>query len=203
MTETELIDLGNRLYQSAMVRSDDELITDPNGTPIRWMLDTRTPMLNTSFFNEVGLVLAKRLYKKGISQVVGMGYGSFPLVCSVLSAGTGYTFQGGFVREKRKGYGRNRLVEGPLDRTKPIVLLDDVLNSGKSARIAIELLRQDGFEVAGVFTLFCFTWGNGKENLKRDGIWVDSLLDLNLRNQAEHKTQSDTGIQTANLIQKM
>lgn len=192
MTETELIDLGNRLYQRAMVRSEQELITDPTGAPIRWMLDTRTPMLDAAFFSEVGLVLAKRLSKKGISQVAGLGYGAFPLVCAVLSAGQDYGFVGGFVREKRKPYGRRRLVEGPLDKNKPIALLDDVLNSGKNARIAIQMLREEGFQVAGLFTLFCFTWGNGKQNLKDQEIWIDSLLDLNLRNKTEQETQSDT-----------
>jgi orotate phosphoribosyltransferase len=202
MTEAQLIDLGNRLYQAAMVRNEQETITDPSGAPIRWMLDTRMPMLDTAFFGEVGSVVAKRLYKKGISQVVGMGYGAFPLVCSVLSAGVDYAFKGGFVREKRKSYGRKRLVEGPLDRNEPIVLMDDVLNSGKNARQAIQMLRDDGFNVVGVFTLFCFTWGNGKENLRKEGIWVDSLLDLNLRTKTEYlpPQNSDTGVQEMSTI---
>lgn len=192
MTENELIDLGNRLYQRAMVRSEQEEITDPSGAPIRWMLDTRTPMLDAEFFSEVGRVLARRLSKKGVTQVAGMGYGAFPLVCSVMSAYPDYDLKGGFIRESRKAYGRKRIVEGPLDREKPIVLLDDVLNSGKNARHAIQLLREDGFQVVGLFTLFCFTWGNGKQNLRSENLWVDSLLDLNLRTKADEESGSDT-----------
>lgn len=200
MTETELIDLGNRLYQQAMVRSEQENITDPAGLPIRWMLDTRTPMLDASFFNEVGGVLARRLIKKEVHQVVGLGYGSFPLVCSVLSSGPELGFKGGFVRETRKPYGRRRLVEGPVNREDPIVLLDDVLNSGKNARLAVTLLREEGFNVVGLFTLFCFTWGNGKEALQGEGVWVDSLLDLNLRNKNDDETStSDSSPKTGQL----
>lgn len=194
MTEAQLIDLGNRLYQAAMVRSEHEHITDPSGAPIRWMLDTRIPMLDAAYFTEVGEVVAKRLYKKGITQVVGMGYGAFPLVTSILSGGAEFPFKAGIVREKRKSYGRRRLVEGPISRNLPVVLVDDVLNSGKNARQTIQLLEDDGFDVVGVFTLFCFTWGNGKELLRKQGVWVDSLLDLNLRTKPETPPSSDTGV---------
>jgi orotate phosphoribosyltransferase len=30
-------------------------------------------------------------------------------------------------------------------------------------------------------TLFSFTWSSGRTRLEADGLWVDSLLDLNLR----------------------
>ena len=66
-------------------------------------------------------------------------------------------------------------------REKPVVLLDDILNSGRSAWKAVELLRKDGFQVVGVMTLFNFTWSGGRPRLEQSGLWVDSLLDLNLR----------------------
>jgi len=45
----------------------------------------------------------------------------------------------------------------------------------------VALLRNDGFEVCGVLTLFNFTWSSGRSRLEAEGLWVDSLLDLNLR----------------------
>ena len=98
MTQTELINLGNRLYSAAMVRREDEPITDPGGDAIRWMLDTRTPMLDARFFNEVGAVIADRLSRRSVFQVAGLGFGSFPLVCSVLSAGDPFVRFRRFVR---------------------------------------------------------------------------------------------------------
>ncbi len=75
-------------------------------------------------------------------------------------------------------------MEGPLDRNKPVVLLDDILNSGRSAVRAVGLLKRDGFEVAGLTTLFNFTWSGGRTRVEAEGLWVDSLLDLNLRDSA-------------------
>ncbi len=182
--ESALARLGHQLYQRALVRRDQEPITDPRGQPIGWLLDTRMPMLEGEVFDEIGDVLAERLRARGIGQVAGFGYGSFPIVCSVLGSGAEAgqaRFRGGFVRERRKAYGRRRLVEGPIDRSAPVVLVDDILNSGRSAARAIALLRSDGFEVPGVLTLFNFTWSGGKARLEGEGLWVESLLELNLR----------------------
>jgi orotate phosphoribosyltransferase len=186
--ESALTRLGHALYQRALVRREDEPITDPRGQPIGWLLDTRTPMLDGALFAEIGGVLSERLRVRGIEQVAGFGYGAFPMVCAVLSAPMGASgdgapvpFAGGFVRERRKGYGRRRLVEGPLDRRRPVALVDDILNSGRSAARAVALLRSDGFQVAGVLTLFNFTWSGGRARLEGEGLWVESLLELNLR----------------------
>ncbi len=183
--ETALARLGHTLYQRALVRREDEAITDPRGQPIGWLLDTRTPMLDGAVFAEAGAVIADRLATRGVQQVAGYGYGAFPLVCSVLPHGTPERpLAGGFIRERRKPYGRRRLVEGPLDRSRPVALADDILNSGRSAARAVALLRSDGFDVVGLVTLFNFTWSGGRARLEGDGLWVESLLELNLRESA-------------------
>jgi len=185
----DLVDLGRRLYDRALVRREDELITDPRGQPIGWLLDTRVPMLDGELFNEVGGVLAERLRERGVHQVVGYGFGAYPLVCSVLSAND-QVFKGGLVREEAKGHGRRRLVEGPIDGTRPVALLDDIINSGRSAAKALELVRGEGFEVVGLLTLFNFTWSSGQARIEDEGLWVDSLLDLNLRESTSSTSDS-------------
>lgn len=186
----ELLDLGRRLYDRALVRREQELITDPRGQAIGWLLDTRMAMLDGALFREVGDVLAERVRSRGVRQVAGFGFGSYALVCSVLSSGTGPSLAGGFVRDHRKPHGRRRLVEGPVDRARPVVVLDDILNSGRSAARAVGLLRQDGFEVAGLLTLFNFTWSGGRTRVEDLGLWVDSLLDLNLRDHRPGSSDS-------------
>jgi len=189
-TYADLVDLGRRLYDRALVRREQEAITDPRGQPIGWLLDTRMPMLDGALFSEVGEVLAERLRVKGVHQVAGFGFGAFALVCAALSAPGAPRFSGGFIREKRKPHGRRRLVEGPLDRSRPVVLLDDILNSGRSASRALSLLRGDGFEVVGIMTLFNFTWSGGRARMEAQGLWVDALLDLNLRDSSRGSSDS-------------
>lgn len=195
-SDSALARLGHTLYQRALVRRDDEPITDPRGQPIGWLLDTRTPMLDGEVAREAGAVLAERLRARGLRQVAGFGYGAFPIVCAVTGQ-PGEPFRGGFVRERRKAYGRRRLVEGPLDRSQPVALVDDILNSGRSAARAVALLRADGFRVEGVLTLFNFTWSGGRARLEADGLWVESLLELNLRESGRAASTGDTSGDTA------
>ena len=189
-TYADLVELGRRLYEQSLVRREQEHITDPRGQSIGWLLDTRIPMLDSRVFTEVGMVLAERLDARGVNQVAGFGFGAYSMVCSVLSADSGRPFRGGFIREQRKPHGRRRLVEGPLDRSAPVVLLDDILNSGRSAVKAVSLLRSDGFQVVGLTTLFNFTWSGGRARLEAEGLWVDSLLDLNLRESTSSSSDS-------------
>lgn len=186
----DLVALGRRLYDRALIRREDELITDPRGQPIGWLLDTRLPMLDGKLFSEVGEVLAERLRDRGLHQVVGYGFGAYPLVCSVLSVSEGDVFRGGLVREERKEHGRRRIVEGPIDRDEPVVLLDDIVNSGRSATEALALLRRAGLDVVGLLTLFNFTWSSGQARIESKGLWVDSLLDLNLQDGSSSGSDS-------------
>lgn len=186
----ELVDLGRRLYDKALIRREDELITDPRGQPIGWLLDTRVPMLHGALFREVGRVLAERLIERDIRQVVGYGFGAHPLVCAVVGADSTPPFRGGLIREERKPHGRRRIVEGAVDPSEPVVLLDDIINSGRSAAEALERLRTANYTVSGLLTLFNFTWSRGRTRIENEGLWVDSLLDLNLRDKATGSSDS-------------
>lgn len=189
-TYADLVELGRRLYDRSLVRREDELITDPRGQPIGWLLDTRVPMLDGAMFNEVGQVLAQRLREQGVRQVAGYGFGAYALVCSVLAVQGEPAFKGGLIRDERKQHGRRRLIEGPLDPTEPVVLLDDILNSGRSAIKALTRLRRENFDVVGMIAIFNFTWSSGRSRLESEGLWVDALLDLNLRENERSSSDS-------------
>ncbi len=184
ISEENVAQLGRQLYERALIRRESEPITDPRGRPIGWLLDTRLPMLDGELFKRVGAVLAGKLIERGVFQVAGYGYGAFPLVGAVLSSENGVAFLGGYIRERRKAHGRRRLVEGPIDPSRPIAIVDDILNSGRSALRTLAIARSEGFDVAGLLTLFNFSWGEGMERIESEGLWVDTLLDLNLREES-------------------
>jgi len=186
----DLKDLGRRLYEQSLVRRDQEFITDPKGNPIGWLLDTRIPMLTGKVAQEVGKVLALRLHARGIMQVAGYGFGAHSLVCATLVASGSPAMRGGFIRATRKPHGRRRLVEGAIRREEPVVLLDDILNSGRTAIQALSLLRSEGFEVVGLMTLFDFSWSGGRSIVEARGVWVDPLVRLNLREMGPGSSDS-------------
>jgi len=173
-----IVDLGQQVYDLSLVRRDKEFITGPSGDPIEWLLDSRVPMRMGAMARDTGRAFVKRLRERGVVQIAGYGMGAYPVVCAALNAPGAPTLRGGFVRKRRKEYGRHRLVEGPITKNKSLVLMDDILNSGTSALHALEVLREEGYDVVGFLSLFEFTWSQGRSRLQAEGLWVDSLIDL-------------------------
>ena len=58
------------------------------------------------------------------------------------------------------------------------------------ARRAMDRGRREGYDVVGLITLFNFTWSGGRARLEAGGLWVDSLLDLNLRDSGRSSSDS-------------
>jgi len=171
--------LGRQIYDLALVLREDEELTDPNGEPINWLLDVRVPMMHGDLARQVGEILAGRARSAGVHQVVGSGFGAFSMVTATTMAPGYPAVRGGFVRPVHKPYGRRRLVEGAVHRDNPIILLDDILNSGISAIRTVRHLHGDGFRVAGFISIFEFSWSGGRKRLEQEGLWVDSILELN------------------------
>ncbi len=185
--------LSEEIYDMALVSGEQERIIDPEGTKVDWLLDMRIPLLDGSVASRLGNLIADRIRMTGCRQVAGYGFGGNAMVCATIHADGYPHLLGGFIRLQRKPHGRQRLIEGPLDPHLPVILLDDLLNSGTSALHALHQLRSEGFHVAGFFTVFEFTWGSGRAKLEKEGLRVDALMELAL-NQKTTAGSSDSAV---------
>lgn len=99
--------------------------------------------------------------------VGGLTMGADPLVCAISAAAwaDGRRVTGFFVRKEAKKHGLQQWIEGPfLEEGTPVVVVDDVLTSGGSLRIAIEKARQAGGDVRGALVVIDREEG-GRESL--------------------------------------
>jgi len=139
------------------------------------VVDLREPMGNPEVSRRVGRRMAEAIRKKGYTQVVGEGLGAYPVVGAITAEG----LRGGMIRKHRKGYDRNRLVEGPIDKSKPAVLVEDLANSGRGLRLALRKCTEDGVRVAGAQAVVVL--GDDEsviEKMKDCGLWFDALFHL-------------------------
>jgi orotate phosphoribosyltransferase len=80
-----------------------------------------------------------------------MTMGADPLACAAIAAEGGEGLTGFFVRKERKEHGLHRWIEGPeLEPGTRCLVVEDVVTTGGSTVSAIERMRTDGLEVAGV-----------------------------------------------------
>lgn len=78
------------------------------------------------------------------------------------------------VRKAAKDHGTRRLVEGNLSAGDRVVVIEDVITSGRSARQAIEAVRAADGVVLGVLAVVDREQG-GREAIEGDGVQVVAL----------------------------
>lgn len=118
--------------------------------------------------------------------VAGLTLGADPIVAatSVVACYEGRSLTPLIVRKEAKGHGTQAYIEGPtLPAGSPVVILEDVVTTGKSAMQAVERLRDAGYKVDHVITLVDRQQGGAEfyasQNLKFDAVFT--IKDLQQR----------------------
>jgi orotate phosphoribosyltransferase len=79
------------------------------------------------------------------------------------------------VRKEPKTHGTGRLIEGPFRTGDHVVVIEDTITTGGSARKALDAVRAAGGLVVGVLALIDREEG-GRESLESEGVEVVSLV---------------------------
>ena len=104
-------------------------------------------------------------------QVGGMEAAAIPFLSAIMmkSVSRGTPVNGFIVRKERKTYGAGNSIEGSLTGA-PIVMVDDLLNSGASMEKARVVLEQENKTIAFAYVLIDYESPQGKLWRKRHGI---------------------------------
>ena len=108
--------------------------------------------------------------------VGGLTLGADPIACAIsyASASSAKPVRAFTVRKEPKTHGTGKLIEGPFRVGDRVVVIEDTITSGGSARKAIEAVRAAGGEVIGVLALVDREEG-GREALEGEGVTVVAL----------------------------
>ena len=112
--------------------------------------------------------------------VGGLTHGADPIVSTmvVLSHVRERPIQGFYVRKEAKRHGTKRRIENPPESGTKVVIVDDVVTTGKSLLQAVSEAREAGCEVIGVMALVDRQEQNGEANIRRV---VDTYIPLYTR----------------------
>lgn len=61
-----------------------------------------------------------------------------------------------YVRSSAKEHGKTNQIEGKIEIGKKVVVIEDLISTGKSSIIAANALKEAGFEVLGVVAIFSY-----------------------------------------------
>ena len=82
-----------------------------------------------------------------------------------------------YVRSSTKGHGLQNKVEGVLDSNQNVVIVEDLVSSGKSSLDALEAIREIGCKVKGMAAIFTYGFGIAQDNFKGANCKLATLSD--------------------------
>ncbi|HEY6955368.1 MAG TPA: orotate phosphoribosyltransferase [Flavisolibacter sp.] len=93
-----------------------------------------------------------------------------------------------YVRPKPKEHGLGNQIEGEYTKGQKVVVIEDLISTGKSSLQVVDVLRQNGVEILGMVSIFNYQFDVAKEAFERAGVNYYSLTNYpSLLNLAEQK----------------
>ena len=133
---TELLDLLRR--RGILYRSEMQPVLSRDGTSARWMLDSLSVTLSPRGAELAGKCVLELLKRFDGKQIATYGLTGVPILQSCLLQDSRY--HGLLVRKERKEHGSRKLIEGEIDPSEPVIVIDDSVSSGTCMTEATERL---------------------------------------------------------------
>ncbi len=83
-----------------------------------------------------------------------------------------------YVRPEPKSHGIKKQIEGKIMENVPVVVIEDLISTGKSSLNAVEALKKNGIDALGVFSIFNYDLEVSKINFKKANQKFYSLSDF-------------------------
>ena len=106
-----------------------------------------------------------------------------------------------YVRPESKKHGRKNQIEGGFEKNQNVVVIEDLISTGKSSIAAVNALRESQLKVKGMISIFTYGFEISKSNFNENKIEFNSLssyevlleqaLNTNYINEKEFQTLSD------------
>ncbi len=103
-----------------------------------------------------------------------------------------------YVRPEPKKHGRQNQIEGQLEAGKSVLVIEDLISTGKSSLQAVEALKANGANVLGMAAIFTYGFEIADQNFKEAGIQLMTLSNYSslLESAVEKKYISESDLET-------
>lgn len=84
-----------------------------------------------------------------------------------------------YIRSEAKSHGLTNLIEGNLESGQSVVIVEDLVSTGKSSLKAVEAVREKGAVVKGMVAIFTYGFDDATENFKSHKCELKTLCNYN------------------------
>jgi orotate phosphoribosyltransferase len=93
-----------------------------------------------------------------------------------------------YVRPEAKSHGRQNQIEGQVDEGKKVLVIEDLISTGKSSLLAVDALRNAKVDVLGMVGIFSYGFAVAEENMQKANCDLHVLSNYTyLINEAEKR----------------
>ncbi|MFD2921130.1 orotate phosphoribosyltransferase [Terrimonas rubra] len=82
-----------------------------------------------------------------------------------------------YVRPKPKEHGLGNQIEGSLQPGQKVIVVEDLISTGKSSLQVVDVLKNAGVEVVGMVSIFTYQFPQAAEAFEKAGVPYHSLTD--------------------------
>ncbi len=103
-----------------------------------------------------------------------------------------------YIRSEKKGHGLENQIEGVVEPNQSVVVIEDLISTGKSSLNAVMALREAGCNVKGMAAIFTYGLSDAEESFKTAGCVLHTLTnyDFLLKKALERNYIKDMDIQS-------
>ncbi|HUH61324.1 MAG TPA: orotate phosphoribosyltransferase [Candidatus Eisenbacteria bacterium] len=83
-----------------------------------------------------------------------------------------------YIRPEPKRYGEKRQIEGDMEKGKTVLVIDDLVSTGKSAISVIDVIRRNGGKVTDCVSIFTYGLETARKNFNKIKCTLHPLLSL-------------------------
>ena len=196
------IDIAQQVAKSLL--QINAIILQPNN-PFKWAAGWNSPVYcdnrKTLSYPEIrthikqGLAAIIKNHYKGANVIAGVATAGIPhgaLVAEEL----GLPFI--YVRSKAKEHGKQNQIEGCFEEGQSVILVEDLISSGKSSLDSAQVLKDAGMNVKGMVSIFTYGFDAAAENFKKAECEYVSLCDystlLPIAKEQQYVEESDLSV---------
>ena len=166
LTREQLI---RRISEVALLRGE---FTLRSGRKSTYYLDKYRFETQPDVLIELGKLFAEKAITAGVNRIAGPELGAVALAAAA-SMHSGIPFF--IVRNQKKGYGGDKLVEGIINAGDNVLIVEDILTTGGQVLEAAKVIQAAGAKVAGICGVIDRLEG-ARQNIESAGYRFDALF---------------------------
>ena len=190
------IEFNNYQEETAKILLDINAIKLSPNKPFTWASGWKSPI-----YCDNRIILSnpkiRNTIKKYLAQVMSKNFDQPDAIAGVATGAIGIGMLVAdyldlpfiYVRPEAKKHGRKNQIEGEIEKGKKVMVIEDLISTGKSSIGAIRALKSYGLNVVGMIAIFTYEFNISEDNFNKEKINVKTLSNYSTLLRIAQKTQ--------------